>query len=69
MHKYPSASIKTTLYELVAGRKVFQEILVVYIVDLHDFVREAFEQRLVQWESENRKDMGNSAGLQRLPAA
>lgn len=43
MHKDTAAGIESILYELVAGWEVFEQILIVDIVNLDNFVIEASE--------------------------
>lgn len=48
MNKNTASRVQSILNEAIAGWEVLQQILVVDIVDLYDFVCEAFEQLLVQ---------------------
>lgn len=69
MHKHPAISVQTIPDELIAGRKMLQEVLIIDIVDFHDLVIEALKKCRVQWKSQDREHMGNATSLQRFSAA
>ena len=49
VHEDTTATIKTILNECVAGWEVFEEVLILDIVNFHNLVIETLEQLLVQW--------------------
>ncbi len=64
VHKYTSTSLQPALNELITSRKMFEQILIIDIVDLHDHVIKPLEQPLVQWQSQHRQDMRDAGCLQ-----
>jgi len=64
VHKHTSASLQPTLNELVTSREVFEQILIIDIVDLHDHVIKTLEQPLIQRQSQHRQNVRDTGFLQ-----
>ena len=69
MYKDGAASIQAILDELVAGREVFEQVLVIHVVHLDDLVTEALKQLLLQRKSQYRQYMRDATSLERVSAA
>lgn len=61
-----ASSVEPILDELVAGFEVLEQVFIINIVHLYDFVRKVLEKLLVQWELQYRKDMGDAGRFQRF---
>jgi hypothetical protein len=48
VNKNTSTRIESILYELVAGGKMFEQIFIIHVIDLHNLVRVVGKQTLVQ---------------------
>lgn len=68
MHQNAAASIKPSLDELVAGFKVFEKILIVDIVHLHDVMLKPFKERLVQRKPQHGQDVRDATSLESFSA-
>jgi len=69
VYKDGAASIQAILDELVAGREVFEQVLVIHVVHLDDLVTEALKQLLLQRKSQYRQYMRDATSLERVSAA
>lgn len=69
MHEDAPACVKSILDKLDTFGEGLEQIFVVHIVNLYDFVREAFEQVLVQRQSQDGEDVCDASGLERFFAA
>lgn len=69
MHKDTPSCIKALLNELDAFGKGLQQVLVVHIVNFYNLVGVAFEESLIQRQSQDGQHMRDSRGLQRFLAA
>lgn len=48
MYKHATSRIQAILYEAIAFREMLEQVLIVNIVNLDDFVGKAFEQLLIE---------------------
>ena len=61
MHENTSTGVESVLYELVAGREVFEQIVILHIIDFHNFMLQVCKQLIVQGQSQNREYMRYAA--------
>ncbi|TKA71080.1 hypothetical protein B0A49_04318 [Cryomyces minteri] len=62
MHKNTSSTVEAILDEPVGGGEMFQQILVVNVVNFDDHTLEAGEQPLVQRQTQDREDVAAEIG-------
>lgn len=49
MHQNATSCIEPILYETVTGGEVFEQVLIVNVVDFHNLMSEICEQILLKW--------------------
>lgn len=63
MHKHTPSPIERILDESIASGEVFDQIVVVHIVDLDHEMFEIFEQVVLQWPPQNGQNVRDTGVL------